>query len=335
MVHVFGTTGDPSALPDDELVSRDRVELHRLSWNNSFSELRNAAINCIGEEWIFFADADEWFVKPGRLGHLAEDLDRSRAYSPLIIEDHSGLLMQGIPRILHGGSSLRYVKRVHEHVCDLADGDRADVLPATLEVLLRHDGYDPGLHDQAAKSQRNATLGELDLEEFPDDPRTLYFLMRDSQGTWSHDEVDRRARQLSSAARRRPEVTANGVPAAWYAARGTALAVESALTHHQVASALEWVDELLEGHYSGDGEYYRAGIHRLTSRSTRDDLSRLMRFRREHATMVSMMSTDGRHVDAMIAALLGELVGRDAAESYLAECESWTDSFFAASRPRF
>ena len=336
-VAVFATTPDPRALPSQALLEDERVTLAHLEWEHSFARLRNDALNQLPGQWVMFIDADEW---PGSsltaLEAIQSSLDPSRVYSPVIREVHTGADMIRIPRLVFADSKNRYVGRVHEYCRESPEAENVDIDPIGIDLLLHHDGYDPARVDLVTKARRNLTLGQRELSERPSDARALHYFLRDGLPSHSLDRSRELLDRLVMAASHEIGYSANGCSAEWYMTRSLPLAANVALRNHRVDEAESFADRMLqEGSAPGDGEYYRAGLRLLRGQATRSDLSRLMRFRHEHPTTGSAsLSADGRHVDAMIVALLAAVRGSEAALSYWQECDPWTDGFVDRSWPR-
>jgi hypothetical protein len=73
----------------------------------------------------------------------------------------------------------------------------------------------------------------------------------------------------------------------------------------------------------------------LTGAPGERDLLETIRVRRaEQWVSTSALDASGRHLDALIAALLARLRGIPAAERYSELCQPWTDVFFAESKVR-
>jgi Glycosyl transferase family 2 len=336
-VVVFATTSDARALPSPPLLDDKRVSLAHLEWNHSFARLRNEALDHMQGQWVLFVDADEWPKSSlTTLNVIEDDLDTDCVYSPVIQEIHTRANMLGIPRLVFSESANRFVGHVHEYCRRSPHAENLDCVPVRIEFCLNHDGYDPALVDLAAKASRNIELGERELSERPDDARALHFFLRDGVASHSLDRSSEILARLTSSASSGAGYTANGRSAEWYKTRSLPLATEVALRHRRVDVAEALVERMLrEGSAPADGEYYRAGLKLLQGLAGGSDLSHLMKFRYENPTTGSAsLSVDGRHLDAMIVALLAAVRGPEAALPYWRECDPWTDGFVDNSWPR-
>jgi hypothetical protein len=86
---------------------------------------------------------------------------------------------------------------------------------------------------------------------------------------------------------------------------------------------------------SPDAHYFRLVAELLTGVPTGRDLLSTTRLRRaEDVVGTSAVDPSGRHLDALIAALLDRLRGPAEGTRYRALCTPWTDLFFDRSELR-
>ncbi|GIJ46230.1 hypothetical protein Val02_31160 [Virgisporangium aliadipatigenens] len=319
--------------------SDPRLEVVSRRWENSFAAARNAAMKRARTGWIMFVDADEWLapgtaelLRPCLSGFETDPDIGLAALAPNIIDADSGVQYRDIARIMPTWS-LRWHGAVHEypHVPGL------DVVPGLLgvELGLLHDGYRPQIAKAKGKRERNTVLAARARHDEPENPRWIFFALRD--GMWDMDSaaIVELCTALTGADRR---------------GRGDRHSPESyhrrALAHActRLAQLGDWIQvfeycrrlDRMSPPASPDTVYFR-GLHELFhgAGATPAALLAATRARKDADTVArSGLDPQGRHLDALIGAYLHELKGRDAANAYLSMCHEWTDPFFDGSRRR-
>ena len=319
---------------------RHGVRLVHLPWPDSFAEVRNAAIEAVGTGWIVFLDADEWFDDDSAdalgecltsLGHV-EDLDRV-VFAPIIQHVDRDDVVEDVPRIFLADSGIRYLGAVHEYP---VRSDGGPVGLVGLDLLVRHDGYTPAVESAKAKRNRNLRLLRAAWRDDPDNPRWPYFSLRDGLPVLDRAELLTLCAALGDLAEREPE-TGDRVGARHYYRR--------ALCHacHGLAAMGDWstvrslcaeLDRVDHGD-SPDAHYFRLVAELLVGVPTGRDLLLTSRIRRAgDLAATSAVDPEGRHLDALIAALLDRLKGPAEADRYRELCTPWTDLFFDRSALR-
>lgn len=317
-----------------------RVEMMQIAWADSFAQARNAAVDAVGDGWAVFLDADEW-IDAGHTSPLCDRLHALEsvpgitwcALAPVIREEGRNEEYLEIARIVPV-SGLRFRGEVHEYPYVPAD---ADAVPGLIgiDLVIWHDGYASEVAAAKDKIQRNVALLESARRREPDNPRWLFFHLRDALPTLHFADVMALVDAFDGAQRRYP-----GDRQAPEFYRALALARACA----RLAQLGEWttalglcfdLDRLTSGQHA-DAAYFR-GLHELRKvrRPDPETLVALVRLRQDPAAVAaSGLDQQGRQLDALIAAYLFQLKGRDAANRYLAMCEPWTDAFFDMSTLR-
>lgn len=143
-------------------------------WIDDFAAARNAAMDRASGKWYLTIDSDEWL--DGNLSELTRFLWTGTAplgiviqrnyFTPELDERYSDVFVTRLARLSTG---LHYQGRIHEGF-SAVNGQ-----PATLpRTILHHDGY-VGLRGEAGKEkrERNRTLLRMELEDQPENLRTL------------------------------------------------------------------------------------------------------------------------------------------------------------------
>ncbi|MFB9904371.1 glycosyltransferase family 2 protein [Allokutzneria oryzae] len=311
---------------------RHGVESVQVPWPGSFAELRNYAIDVVKTGWIVFLDADEWLAEESadQLVDCLESLSTVQcperlAFAPIIHHPDSGLSVIELPRIFRADSGIRYRGAIHEH----------PVLPGTtqppdlvgLDIWFHHDGYLPEVAIAKKKMDRNLSLLSTARDEDPDNPRWLYFLVKDGLPTLTRAQLIDVCTELRVLAERDTPTGDRRTAGEYYrlalceACQGLAVAGD----WHTVHRYSEEMDE-------PDAHYYRSMAALLTGVSDEGDLLEAIRLRREEKWVsTSALDRSGRHLDALIIALLARFRGGSTAEGYRELCQPWTDVFFEDS----
>jgi tetratricopeptide (TPR) repeat protein len=147
-------------------------------WTDDFAAARNESLRHATGRWILCLDADEYFDEANRakLRSLLESLgDTDAAYTLT----QRSVLANGSPldlphtRLFRNHPAIRWQYRVHEQIAPSILRLGHPIQPT--DIVMHHSGYDdPRCHRE--KTERNARLLELELQERPDDGYLLYNL---------------------------------------------------------------------------------------------------------------------------------------------------------------
>jgi glycosyltransferase involved in cell wall biosynthesis len=170
-----GSTDDTRAIAASHPL---QPEVYETEWKDDFSAARNTALAFCRCRWCMVLDADEYLDEACRssVRQLVEtnlEKDPQSLYAPLI-DNLNGNLLRNNPRIFQRRDTLKYYGRVHEY---LSDQSNAKVV-ALHDIVIKHTGYLPEIHDQDRKHERNIRLLRKQIKEDPDLYRWKYFLLR-------------------------------------------------------------------------------------------------------------------------------------------------------------
>jgi hypothetical protein len=312
------------------------VQTVQVSWPNSFAELRNRALDIVQDGWIVFLDADEWLPERsvGQLGPCLASLSAVRhperlAFAPVIHHPYSGRSVGELPRIFRADSGIRYRGAVHEYPVLPGTIDQPPLLVG-LDIWFHHDGYLPEVALTKNKMRRNLDLLRVAHGEEPGNPRWLYFIVRDGLPTLSRTQLIDACTDLRRLAEHDAPTGDRRTADDYYrltmceASQGLALMGDW-------DTVLRYSEEL----HGPDAHYYRTMFELFTGTPDERDLLETIRLRRdEQWVSTSALDASGRHLDALIAALLHRFRGIPTAERYIEICRPWTDVFFAESKVR-
>lgn len=162
------------------------VRLERIAWPDSFAAARNSAFELVNDGLLVHLDSDEWATddqaEHGR-ALLRTLRDPAGCWSPVVADIGGQHKAYHLPRIVAADSPLRFRYRVHERL--YAGG--AEAFPETIELELLHDGYTDSNLSRFRKIDRNLSLLETTIGEYPGDPHPLFFWLRDGLETRDPD----------------------------------------------------------------------------------------------------------------------------------------------------
>jgi glycosyltransferase involved in cell wall biosynthesis len=318
------------------------VRLLQVPWTNSFADARNFAIETVKTGWIVFLDADEWLGERSRdqladcLASLSgvKHLDRL-VFSPVIRHMERDEITDDVPRIFKADSEIRYRGAVHEYPVVGRFLDEP-VGMVGLDIWFRHDGYDPMVANTKNKRERNLALLHTAREEDPDNPRWLYFTVRDGLPTFDRTQLVELCGKLRGLV---DKDTATGDRRKAYEYYRLALceACQGLAVIGDWHTVLRYCDELdrIDQRDSPDAHYLRSIAKLVGGMATDRDLLRTMGLRRDDEVVAtSAIDGSGRHLDALIVALLAQCRSKADADRYRELCSSWTDVFFEHSHLR-
>jgi glycosyltransferase involved in cell wall biosynthesis len=324
-----------------------RIELHHVTWPDDFSAVRNLAMTRIGSGWVVFIDSDEW-LPSASVRSLRQVLAEASGLAgienavlrPVIAEwDGGSSLPPGRMMLADGG--VRFAGAVHEEPRLI---EPYGVLPRWIGVNIefKHDGYRPQTVKSRGKHERNARLIVKCRAIEPDNPRWIYFEIRDQLESLGESEIERLCAELAEVY----AADANELAASYYsgALRLFCSRLADTGSYDKLRQVARELDRIEVGNC--DSFYYRytvrlaeaaAGIGRINAADLRKMLLETIDLRRRAGdTIEGALHTAGCHIDALVAALLDAL-GRPAeAEEYRRSMAApWTDAFFVLNRPRW
>lgn len=147
------------------------------TWNDDFAEARNVSIKHATNPWILQLDADEMLVAGGDKWFFdSYPWAGYRGYRITINnlaneEFDEVFLSHQLIRFFKNEPHVRYKNRIHENINLPASGPTIGVA----DTIIIHKGYgDPSTADR--RKERNHKLLMQELEEYPDDPKTLAYV---------------------------------------------------------------------------------------------------------------------------------------------------------------
>jgi Glycosyl transferase family 2 len=330
-------TGSTDRTPEIVAGYHDRgVRLVRLPWPDSFAEARNRALDAVAPGWVVLLDADEWLTEQATMDLTAclATLSGIRqvaeiAFAPRISDVTRGVSDDRIPRIIRSDSRIRYRGHVHEYPVVTGEPDTPVGLVG-IDIEFRHDGYQPAVVEAKAKRERNLALLASARSSDPENPRWLCYTVRDGLPVLEPAEILRLCSALRDLVDRAP-TTGDLVSARGYYCLAAGLACQVFAAQNDWTTVLKYCDEVDELTPGGnaDAHYFRTVRELVNGVVVKDDLLRTIRLRGDgRAVGSSALDPSGRHLDALLVALIERVRGAGEAVEYLKLCTPWTDTFF-------
>ncbi|KAA2392128.1 SunS family peptide S-glycosyltransferase [Bacillus cereus] len=148
-------------------------------WIDDFSFHRNKLISLTSSEWIYYIDADNYCVdstnKFKRVAKLIQFLSIDCIISPMI-KEHIGHVYTDNRKMFSVKKGIQFKGKVHEEPIN-ADGSIPQNI--TVDIMIRHDGYDPEVINLSEKNDRNIKLTRQMMEDEPSNPKWLYFYAKE------------------------------------------------------------------------------------------------------------------------------------------------------------
>ncbi|MFD8393623.1 glycosyltransferase [Streptomyces sp. NPDC059680] len=196
-------SGSTDGTAEQALRARPGTRILSAPWADDFSRQRNLAFGEVTEGWLCHVDADEVLVAAhaGRLRRALCLLDyllagRDLVVSP-VIADQGGPVYTNTQRVLRADGSFRFRGPVHEHPYT-PDG----LAPPRVQVDVRFDhfGYLPEVIDERRKRELYVRLDRLARATEPDNPKWVYYEVRDGLDPAASEEEVRSAFALLASA---------------------------------------------------------------------------------------------------------------------------------------
>ncbi|MFD2471907.1 glycosyltransferase family 2 protein [Amycolatopsis silviterrae] len=318
------------------------VDLVGVDWRGSFAEARNSALDLLDEGWVVFLDADEWLDSAAAEGIISRvaQLDGSQrcsrvALAPVIMDSNANTWVDQVPRVFQLKSGIRFRGDVHEYIVVGGASDESIELCST-DAKFFHDGYTREVVLKKRKTERNLSLLQQARIKDPQNPRWIYFTVRDALPLLSGEQLMLLCSELESAVVA-DVPTGDHCRPVEYLRRTLGLACQGLGFRGAWETVQKYCDRIrvLDGGDSADVQYFMVMEELAMGNVTDRTLNRAIAARKDGELLArSMLSPQGRHLDAAIAACI-ELRGwADEADHYRRLCHEWDDIFFERSRIR-
>jgi len=189
---------DTGSQDDTKQIARSLgARVHEFPWCDDFSAARNESLRYATGEWVFWMDADDT-IDPKNGGRLQSLVRRNHPEKTLghVLQVHcpggqddgdEGLTVVDHVKVFRNRPNLRFEGRVHEQILPAIRRAGGEVEWTDIHVV--HSGYDHTPEGQRRKRERDLRLLQLELEERPDHPFTLFNLGMTYSDIGRHEEA--------------------------------------------------------------------------------------------------------------------------------------------------
>ncbi|MGN7896029.1 glycosyltransferase family 2 protein [Bacillus sp. 22475] len=160
-----------------------QLKIYHTEWKNDFSQVRNYGLKLAKSEWVFFIDADEYYLNQEE--HSIKEIisffsiyyNDDLCMCPNIINSNNHELYNN-PRIFKRIAGYQYYGNVHEML--RKNKNSYDFVPNIgLNIKFGHDGYRNDIFITKNKESRNVDLLMKCIEMEPNNPLWKCYLVRD------------------------------------------------------------------------------------------------------------------------------------------------------------
>ena len=175
-------TGSKDDTP--HIAERLGARVYHFPWCDSFATARNESLRHARGKWIFWMDSDDTIdaVSGGKLRELAEK-EPPPGVLGYVMQVHcpgpgadgeTDVTVVDHLKMFRNQPDLRFEGRIHEQIIPAIRRAGGEV--AWTDVFVVHSGYDHSPEGQERKKQRDLHLLQLELQERPEHPFTLFNL---------------------------------------------------------------------------------------------------------------------------------------------------------------
>jgi len=168
--------------------------MYTTQWEDSFAKARNFGLNLANSDWVFFIDADEYYLSEQK-NNIKEIISFYSIYyhgdlcmCPNIVSSNKHELYNN-PRIFKRNVGYNYYGHVHEMLRKDKEESYEFVPHIGLNIKFGHDGYDKDIFSYKHKEERNIDLLMKCIELEPDNPLWKCYLARDGMKKLSTDFI--------------------------------------------------------------------------------------------------------------------------------------------------
>lgn len=193
-VIVVDTGSNDNTLQLLEKYKDDRkIKVYSYEWEDDFSKARNYAASLSNSDWVFFIDSDEYiesekypdcdYVRDffSELNFFSEK--NNFIISPVIIDKKTNQVNTELSRAYFLNGNLYYYGCVHE---ELRSFEKEKIHYILFNLEIEHDGYIHEVLKTKNKKERNVMLLKKMLDIEPDNFRWVLFYTRDGCGVVDH-----------------------------------------------------------------------------------------------------------------------------------------------------
>lgn len=322
-VIVLDTGSSDKTLEIIENMQFTKVKVFEIEWNNNFSATRNYALSKASCEWVFFIDADEYYIGKSNFDEILTYFSKLKCInetvlSPKII-DVNGHTSIGVGRLFKKNGDLSFFGTVHEEIRINNKGTYRLPFNISVDIPLMHDGYTAEVMKKKNKIERNISLIKQMMKEEPYNLRWVFFYLRDGEEVLSIKDIENIAQKAILID---PEIgfCEDNIVKDTYTYPILSILISKMLCWENDSKKINKLIDLLEkiNHVNSDSLFYRSILEVNNIKKTeRRVLNDLIRYRKDNfSSQYGAIHSEGKNIDLLIGYFLFELGYIDNAKKY-------------------
>ncbi len=300
-----------------------KVKIFEMEWNNNFSVARNYALAKTSCDWVFFIDADEYYIGKSNFNEILTYFNKLKCInetvlSPKII-DVNGHTSIGVGRLFKKNSDLSFFGAVHEEIRINNKGIYRIPFNISVDIPLMHDGYISEVMNEKSKIERNISLIKQMMKEEPYNLRWVFFYLRDGERILSINDIEnivKKAILINS------EIgfCENNIVKDTYTYPILSIFISKMLCWENDSEKINKLIDLLEkiNHVNSDSLFYRSILEvNNIKKKERSILNDLIQYRKNNfSSQYGAIHSEGKNIDLLIGYFLFELGYINSAKKY-------------------
>ncbi|MCM3699009.1 glycosyltransferase family 2 protein [Paenibacillus macerans] len=299
-----GSTDDTISILLSLQAHLPNIQIYNTQWEDNFAEARNYGLDLAKSDWVFFIDADEFYLNQQEysvkelISFFSVYYQGNLCICPNIINSNKHELYNN-PRIFRKDSGYRYYGNVHETL--RRNSHSYEFVPNIgLNIKFGHDGYDRIIFSQKNKEERNVGLLFKAMEAEPDNPMWKCYLARDGMEKLRQDVIVQLCEEAIQLCKGKTTYffTYNNC---W----AHTLLIDLYIKSKEADEAIPLLNNLKMNSLELDETdiYYREQLIYLIQKEKEleDNLTEIKNYRKRHSVTVrSALNTQGYHLDELI-----------------------------------
>ncbi|MEK3660623.1 glycosyltransferase family 2 protein [Paenibacillus sp. FSL F4-0236] len=283
------------------------LHIYAIQWEDDFAKARNFGLNLAESDWVFFIDADEYYLEQEKynvkelISFYSIYYNGNLCVCPNIVNSNKHELYNN-PRIFRKNSGYQYYGNVHEMLRN--NKDSYEFVPYIgLNIKFGHDGYLKDVYSHKNKEKRNIDLLIKCIESEPDNPLWKCYLVRDGVKKLSADSKIQLCKDTIDLCE---GIETYFCTYNYYWAH--TLLIDLYVDMKEVNKAVPLLNELKKNTLGWDESdiYYREQLVYMlkVEKELEAKLTEVKNYRKQHLnTKGSMLNTQGYHLDELIMRL--------------------------------
>lgn len=302
-----GSTDNTIAILQSLQARLPNLQTCSIPWEDSFAKARNYGLDLAKSDWVFFIDADEFYLQQQDCS-VKELISFFEVYNqgdlcicPNIINSNNHELYNN-PRIFRKEAGYRYFGQVHETL--RREEHSYEFVPHIgLNIRFAHGGYERTVFLAKNKEERNISLLFQTMEAEPDNPMWKCYLARDGMDKLRKDFIVQLCEEAIELCEGKTTYFYN-----YHNNWAHMLLIDLYLKSKEADAAVLWLNRLKANSLQLDETdlYYREQLIYFIQmeKELQNKLLEVKNYRLHHpVTVRSTINTQGYHLDELIMRL--------------------------------